>query len=120
MGLKCPFCGGTTGEIPIIASRKRQQIFAYIWNNPNCTSDEIRKALYGNLVRCRNVVSVHITRISVALHHTEYALVRSSIPPVDPTKRGGCRYRYKIVRKTGVAPKKEIANGTTVLPTSLP
>jgi len=106
----CPHCGSTS-ERPIIFGSMRQRIFSYIWDNPNCTNAEIRKAVYGSNRKCDSVVSVHLSRIAEALLRTEYALVRSPVPAIE-RGMGGTAYRYKIVYRQPTGVKKELENGT--------
>jgi len=105
----CPHCGSTTDR-PIIFGSIRQRIFSYIWDNPNCTNAEIRKAVYAKRAS-DSVVSVHLSRIAEALLHTEYALTRTPVPSIE-RGIGGLAYRYKITYRQTTGVKKEPEHGT--------
>src|SRR5258706_5796745 len=81
----CPYCGHEIDK-PVLFSRTRQRIFAYIWDNPNTTAEEIHEAIYGNKPRHRYTVTVHVNRIAIRLRDHGYRIVRTG------------DHRYKIIK----------------------
>lgn len=68
MTLTCPCCGAPT-TVPQLFTFKRQQVFFYVWDNPRCSQEEIRLALYPHKPRQKGITSVseHLTLIRAAL-----------------------------------------------------
>jgi hypothetical protein len=70
----CPYCGSKTDR-PLIFTYSVQKIFNYIWDNPWCTTKDMRRDLaYGT--RTSNVVVMHLSRIHEGLASTEYEIFR--------------------------------------------
>jgi hypothetical protein len=86
----CPNCGAKT-DVPQLFPPKRQQIFAFIWANPNCLASEVQAACYNYYVGYNTVV-VHINKIGEALKGSGYAL-RGRV------RLGDRRRLYKIIKE---------------------
>lgn len=71
-----------------------QQIFNYIWNNPNVAMDELES--YFNTRAKSNSIAVHLSKIRAALAHTIYRLRSEPDPHYDGTGRRA-KHRYKII-----------------------
>jgi hypothetical protein len=106
---------------PQFFTRKRQQVFEYIWDNPGANSKEIHFAVWGDRAVSRNILTVHIYHIRMRLKTTDYKLGHKPVNPSDGWcinyKNGRPTYRWKIIYK----PKEDSIpnanlNVTTIVP----
>jgi|SRR5882762_5866578 len=92
--MTCPHCHQKTNR-PVFLPTAQQQIFDFIWNNPWCTVEEIRQALYGNSYNgCRSLIAVQISKIKVHLTTTNFIIARRNAS-YNP-KTGGTPRQYRI------------------------
>lgn len=104
----CPYCG-RYGDKPILFTRIKQRVFAYIWDNPGCTADDIQNDVLKR--RTKSNVSIHLGHIRKCLEGTPYRMVR--IIMGGDRRMGKPPYHYKIVHhRGGVQNIKGPENGT--------
>jgi len=61
----CPTCGSITTR-PLFTTRK-QSIYDYLLKNGVCTTDEIKRAVYGPHPPDSNIISVHLNQMRETL-----------------------------------------------------
>ena len=80
---------------PLIFSKKRQRIFAFIWENPNCTTRELIATFYPRSILAKETITVHLSMIRAGLAEaTTYQLVTSKSAKLPRVKE------YKIIKRT--------------------
>lgn len=94
--MTCPHCR-RKADRPLFLPRGQQQVFDFIWNNPDCSIKEIEEAFYGSNITS-NLITVQISKARDNLTGTPFKL--HSYP--DPTYNGPGKTakRYKIVEAT--------------------
>lgn len=88
VGHICPLCGNATDKPMLFKSIRLQQLFGFVWDNPNCRTSEVARATGVSHVH----VTMLMTEIKRGLEGTEFRLVADRIV----TKQGRLA-RYKIV-----------------------
>lgn len=92
----CPLCGHVTDKPVLFKSLRTQWIFSYIWDNPNCTTKQIRIDTGLSLIH----VNALVTEISERLLRTSYRLL------VERMRLRGSPCRFKIVHQKPQAVEK--------------
>jgi hypothetical protein len=106
---RCRYCGQETDR-PVIFSLSVQRIMNYIWDNPGCTTPEIRMALYGKHTPL-GLINVQICKMRKGLTATDFRLVTKPHP--DPASFGFLVRRimtYKITCKPKLAQQESHDN----------
>ena len=85
----CRYCGAHT-NIPQLFKGTSQRVFAYIWNNPDCTVKEIQAALFTKRSKA-NIAGVLVSKVKRDLIGTGYIMITIAMSNGKP-----CRNPYQL------------------------
>lgn len=92
--MTCPHCHQKTNR-PVFLPRAQQQIFDFVWNNPWCSVEDIRRGLYGaSYIGSENLIAVQLSKIATHLLSTTFTIAKRNAPYNHKT--GGTPRQYRI------------------------